>query len=147
MLPVRLYKTTPAWIRPLDKDIESVFDPATNKTFRHGQCKRWILQDDAGVTIGRVAAFVNEKTVLKGNDQPTGGMGFFECINDRNAAFMLFEQCRTWLQQRGMEAMDGPINFGNRDRWWGLLVEGFDKEPNYQCTSRVSLLSLIDRPP
>jgi GNAT superfamily N-acetyltransferase len=32
-----------------------------------------------------------------------------------------------------MEAMDGPINFGNRDRWWGLLLEGFDREPNYQC--------------
>jgi hypothetical protein len=33
-----------------------------------------------------------------------------------------------------MEAMDGPINFGPRDRWWGLLVEGYDREPNYQCT-------------
>jgi hypothetical protein len=32
-----------------------------------------------------------------------------------------------------MEAMDGPVNFGSRDRWWGLLVEGFDREPNYQC--------------
>ncbi|PZR31491.1 MAG: hypothetical protein DI538_20910, partial [Azospira oryzae] len=31
------------------------------------------------------------------------------------------------------EAMDGPINFGNRDRWWGLQVEGYDREPNYQC--------------
>ncbi len=25
------------------------------------------------------------------------------------------------------------INFGSRDRWWGLLIEGFDQEPNYQC--------------
>ena len=32
-----------------------------------------------------------------------------------------------------MEAMDGPVNFGTRDRWWGLLIEGFDKPPNYQC--------------
>ena len=30
-----------------------------------------------------------------------------------------------------MEAMDGPINFGERDKWWGLLVDGFDLEPNY----------------
>ena len=22
---------------------------------------------------------------------------------------------------------------GSRERWWGLLVEGFDREPNYQC--------------
>ncbi len=133
LLPVRLYRNSPCWIRPLDKDIEIVFDSERNKTFRHGECIRWILQDDSGETIGRVAAFVNEKTVHKGNEQPTGGMGFFECINDRAAAFALFDQCREWLASRGMEAMDGPINFGNRDRWWGLLVEGFDREPNYQC--------------
>jgi GNAT superfamily N-acetyltransferase len=60
-------------------------------------------------------------------------MGFFECIENEKAAFMLFDQCKTWLQQRGMEAMDGPINFGNRDRWWGLLLEGYDRQPNYQC--------------
>jgi hypothetical protein len=133
LLPVKLYKNEPAWIRPLDKDIESVFDSEKNKTFRHGSCIRWLLQNNAGETIGRVAAFVNEKTVHKGNDQPTGGMGFFECINDRAAAFLLFDQCRTWLQGKGIEAMDGPVNFGSRDRWWGLLIEGYDREPNYQC--------------
>jgi len=134
MLPVKLYRNEPNWIRPLDQDVESVFDTEKNKAFRHGQASRWILVNDAGETIGRVAAFVNEKIVHKGNDQPTGGMGFFECINDRKAAFMLFDQCRQWLQERNMEAMDGPINFGSRDRWWGLLVEGFEREPNYQCT-------------
>ena len=133
MLPVRLYRHEPHWIRPLDKDIESVFDSDRNKTFRHGECIRWILLNDEGQTVGRVAAFVNQKTVTKGNDQPTGGMGFFECINDRNAAFHLFDACKAWLQERGMEAMDGPVNFGSRDRWWGLLIEGFDRDPNYQC--------------
>lgn len=133
MLPVRLYKNEPNWIRPLDKDIENVFDKEKNKAFRHGECIRWILIDDAGTTIGRVAAFVNKKIVHKGNDQPTGGMGFFECIDNKQAGFMLFDECKKWLQERGMEAMDGPINFGSRDRWWGLLIEGFDRQPNYQC--------------
>lgn len=133
MLPVSLYKNEPSWIRPLDKDVESVFDKEKNKAFRHGQCIRWILVDDHNKTIGRVAAFINEKTVKKGNDQPTGGMGFFDCINDQRAAFMLFDQCKAWLQDKGMEAMDGPVNFGSRDRWWGLLIEGFNVNPNYQC--------------
>jgi len=133
ILPVKIYKHEPNWIRPLDKDIESVFDKEKNKAFRHGECTRWILMNEKGETIGRVAAFVNKKTVSKGNDQPTGGMGFFECINDEKAAFMLFDRCKQWLQSKGMEAMDGPINFGTRDRWWGLLTEGFDREPNYQC--------------
>jgi len=133
LFPVTLYKNEPNWIRPLDKDIESVFDPEKNKTFKHGECIRWILKNDSGELIGRVAAFVNQKIVNKGNDQPTGGMGFFECINDRAAAFKLFDQCKQWLAERGMEAMDGPVNFGSRDRWWGLQIEGFENQPNYQC--------------
>ncbi len=133
MVPVRLYKDEPNWIRPLDRDIENVFDPEKNKTFKNGECIRWVLQNDRGESIGRVAAFVNKRTVVKGNDQPTGGMGFFECTEDQQAAFLLFDTCKVWLQSKGMEAMDGPINFGSRDRWWGLLVEGFNVEPNYQC--------------
>ncbi|MFA0962364.1 hypothetical protein AB9P05_11205 [Roseivirga sp. BDSF3-8] len=130
MLPVRLYKDEKNWIRPLDNDIEAVFDPAKNKNFRRGEATRWILRDAQGRTIGRVAAFFDKKSKNKGNDQPTGGMGFFECINDQAAANILFDACKEWLKERGLEAMDGPINFGDRDRWWGLLVEGFT-EPNY----------------
>jgi len=132
-LPVRLYKDTPHWIRPLDKDIESVFDPEKNKAFRDGECARWILKNSQGETIGRVAAFVMRKLVNKGNDQPTGGMGFFECIEDQAAAFRLFDHAKEWLRERGMQAMDGPINFGSREKWWGLLVDGYDIEPNYNC--------------
>lgn len=131
--PQTLYKNDPHWIRPLDSDIEAVFDREKNKTFRHGHCIRWILENEKGVVIGRVAAFVNDKTTNKGNDQPTGGLGFFDCINDKAAAFTLFDACRQWLEAKGIEAMDGPINFGNRDKWWGLLIEGYDRDPNYQC--------------
>src|SRR5215207_4478763 len=124
MLPVRLYKNEKNWIRPLDKDIESVFSPEQNKFFKQGECARWLLRNNRNEVIGRVAAFVNRKTVRKGNDQPTGGIGFFACIHDQQAAFALFDQCKSWLHERGMEAIDGPVNFGSRDRWWGLLVEG-----------------------
>jgi hypothetical protein len=129
MLPVRLYKNENNWIRPLDEDIEKVFDPKINKSFRSGECTRWLLLDGSGNTVGRVAAFVDRK-IAGNHEQPTGGMGFFECINDKDASTMLFDACRDWLAERGMEAMDGPVNFGDRDRWWGLLVDGF-QEPNY----------------
>jgi GNAT superfamily N-acetyltransferase len=132
-LPVRLYKDEPNWIRPLDNDVEAVFDDKKNKTFRHGECIRWILKDDQNKVIGRLAAFVDQKTMNKGNEQPTGGLGFFECINNKDAAFLLFDKGKEWLKEKGMDAMDGPINFGNRDRWWGLLIDGYDREPNYQC--------------
>src|ERR1700754_2049188 len=127
---VELNRKNPAYIRPIDKEINEVFDPKHNKAFRHGECTRWVLKDDEGRLIGRIAAFVNKKYKNKGDDVPVGGVGFFDCINNQDAADMLFDVSRHWLLQRGMEAMDGPINFGERDRWWGLLVEGFN-EPLY----------------
>lgn len=129
-LPLQLYSKEDRWVRPLDKDIEEVFDPALNDYFEHGDCMRWVLKDQKGTIIGRVAAFVDHRTAFK-NKQPTGGMGFFECINDYNAAVRLFETCKIWLKKKGMEAMDGPINFGERDRWWGMLIKGREYEPNY----------------
>ena len=130
LVPVLLYKNDPNWIRPLNKDIEQVFDIKQNKAFRHGEAIRWILRDDSGKLIGRVAAFVNKKYKTKGDTVPVGGMGFFECIDDQSAANGLFDACKNWLQEKGMQAMDGPINFGERDRWWGLQVEGF-QQPLY----------------
>jgi hypothetical protein len=131
--PIKLYKESKYWVRPLDTDIQNVFEPKKNKTFRNGECTRWILQNDKRETVGRIAAFVNHKTANKDNKQPTGGLGLFECVNDQSAAFMLFDEAKDWLTQKGMEAMDGPINFGDRDKWWGLLIDGFDQEPNYCC--------------
>ncbi len=129
-LPTKIYKGDTNWIRPLNNDIENVFNPKKNKFFNHGVCTRWILQNENSETIGRVAAFIDQEAVHKDNDQPTGGMGFFECINDQTAAFLLFDTCKHWLQAQGMEAMDGPINFGSRDSWWGCLADGFH-EPVY----------------
>ena len=124
--PKRLYKGDPNWVCPLDSETESVFDPSRNAAFRHGEAIRWILSDDDGATIGRVAAFIDEVR-SKANRQPTGGLGFFEVIESREAAFMLFDTARKWLTDRGMKAMDGPINFGENDNYWGLLVEGFTR--------------------
>lgn len=123
-----IYKNEKNWIRPLDKDINSVFDPKTNKAFRKGDVKRWILKNN-NETIGRIAAFYSSK-----NDKEklrVGGCGFFECIDDKEAAKMLFDTAKNWLEKNGYNSMDGPINFGERDKWWGCLVEGFDIDPNY----------------
>ena len=43
----------------------------------------------------------------------------------KQAAFLLFDTAKEWLSSKGMQAMDGPINFGENDTNWGLLVEGF----------------------
>src|SRR5438309_10587594 len=109
---VILNENNPAYVRPLDKDIRDVFDQKKNKTFRFGTASRWILKNDQGVLIGRIAAFTNKKYKNKGDDVPVGGIGFFDCINNQEAAALLFDTAKNWLAQHGMHAMDGPINCG-----------------------------------
>lgn len=127
-----IYKKDKYWVCPLDSSVEAVFNPEENIFFNNGEAVRWVLKDNKGKLIGRVAAFINRNKAYS-YKQPTGGMGFFECINDENAAFMLFDKCKQWLSERGMKAMDGPINFGENDNFWGLLVEGFTY-PDYGMT-------------
>jgi hypothetical protein len=128
---VLMNEKNPNYIRPLDKEIYEVFNPEKNKNYKYGEARRWILKDDHDKLIGRIAAFTHNKYINKGTDYPVGGMGFFDCIDDQQAANTLFDVAEEWLQLKGMEAMDGPINFGDRDKWWGLMVEGFEKEPMY----------------
>ena len=128
-MPTVLYKKCENWVRPLDKDIYNVFDESKNPCFKDGKCKRWLLMD-GDKCIGRVAAFINGMTYNL-DDYKVGQMGFFECINEEKAAFMLFDKCVEWLKSEKMDCVEGPVNFGERIEWWGLLTYGFDKTPVY----------------
>ena len=128
--PKRLYKGNRNWVCPLDDDIKTVFNPAKNKLFADGEAIRWVAYNQEGEVVGRIAAFYDNEHAYS-YEQPTGGCGFFEAINDQEVANLLFDSARMWLLSRGMEAMDGPVNFGPRDSWWGLLVEGYEFQPLY----------------
>ncbi len=140
-----VYRDNPYWVCPLDSVIEDIFDPKKNVFFQHGSAERWILQDDKGRYIGRVAAFINEKKAYN-FDQPTGGLGFFEVVNNKQAAFKLFDTAKAWLQERGMEAVDGPINFGENDNFWGLLVEGFESTPAFGMNYHQPITKIFLKP-
>jgi len=130
-VPKSIYRNDANWIPHLDQDIQGVFDLTKNKLFKKGgQAIRWVLQNDNGKYIGRIAAFINPKT-SNTTEYVNGGIGFFECVNDKSAAKVLFDAAKEWLSSRGMEAMDGPVNFGERNQWWGCLTEGFTP-PTYQ---------------
>jgi len=124
-----IYRDDPNWIAPLDGEVEHIFNPAKNPLLLHGEAIRWVLQDDRGNWIGRVAAFINYDKAKK-SSIPSGGIGFFDCIHDSVAAETLFNAAQAWLKARGAAAMDGSINFGENFTYWGVLVEGFMK-PGY----------------
>lgn len=125
----KIYRDAPMWVCPLDNDIERVFDSQRNHLFDNGEAIRWIAYDEDGEAVGRIAAFYNREQARVTDNM--GCCGFFESIDDQKVANMLFDAAREWLSERGLEGMDGPVNFGSRDSWWGLLVEGFEYQPLY----------------
>lgn len=124
---VRLYENDAKYIRPLDRDIENIFDHEKNKLFLHGKCERFLCINSKKETVGKIAVFINENYQ---QEIPTGGIGFFDCINNQETANFMFDFAKNWLKEFGIQAMDGSINFGERDQFWGVLIEGFG-EPLY----------------
>src|SRR6476660_3910318 len=75
----------PKYIRPIDSEVRDVFNSKKNKAFKYGSAKRWILKDDNGAPVGRIAAFFSSKYINKGDTYPVGCCGFFDCIDDQAA--------------------------------------------------------------
>lgn len=128
-LPFEIYREFKYWVPHLKQDVEKVFDRSKNKLFRQGDAARWIAEKD-GKCIGRIAAFVSKK-YSGGMEQPTGGLGFFECIDDQDVANALFDQAIAWLKEQNVSAVDGPVNFGEKNMFWGLQIENFEAPPSY----------------
>lgn len=128
-VPHLVYREDRNWIPPLRRDIDLVFDSERNRSFQEGEAQCLVALRD-GRPVGRLAVFTNTQRNRQQN-YPTGGLGFFDCINDQKAAFALFERTEQFCRDRGLKALDGPVNFGERDRFWGLLTRGF-LPPLYQ---------------
>lgn len=129
-IPSIIYSDDPNYIPHLFQDIDKLFDPSKNKLLRKGKARRWIFLNENEKLVGRIAAFINPKTAYT-EKQPTGGIGFFESINNQDTANFIMNTAKNWLEQEGMEAMDGPINFGERNQFWGLLTKNFEAPPSY----------------
>jgi len=125
-----VYRHDPHWIEPLHTDIEAIFDPLQNKAMAEGVARAWVATDAHGKPCGRIAAFVDPKRNRE-MELRIGGIGFFECINDTDLANKLLEKAEDFLRKSGMQVIDGIINFGERDKFWGLLTKGF-APPLYQ---------------
>jgi hypothetical protein len=125
-VPLLIYKNDKNWISPLSRMIEDIFNPQKNAGFLNGNAQRWLVKDK-DETIGRIAAFYDRSKIEEGNEH-AGNIGFFECINNEEAAWLLFDRARDWLKNEGFTAMDGPVNFGENFFNWGLLVDGFRQQ-------------------
>jgi hypothetical protein len=128
-LPFRLYRKYPNWSPPFRFEIEQIFDPEKNDFFQQGECERYLVFEK-----GRVAArfaVMNTPERDRALDPKMGGIGFIEMENDLQLVHEIIHFAKQWHRERGYHAMRGPINFGENDIYWGLLVENFEEPPIY----------------
>ena len=85
-----------------------------------------------GKPVGRIAAIENRAHNEFHKDR-VGFFGFFECMNDQEAANALFAAAETWLTSRGLDTMRGPMN-PSTNHECGMLVGGFGRHPMIMTT-------------
>jgi hypothetical protein len=125
--PWKIYRDDPNWVPPLLLERKEFLNPKKNPFFEHAEVGLFMVEDGAGNDLGRIAAVVNSNH-LRTHHENVGFFGLFECVNDPDAARLLFNAATGFLSSRGMEIMRGPENLSINDDL-GLLIEGFDTPP------------------
>ncbi|MEJ5266268.1 MAG: GNAT family N-acetyltransferase [Bacteroidales bacterium] len=123
---LRIYKNDPNWVAPLEVEIKSLFDKNKNKLLQNGDYKAWVLYK-SNIPVGRIIAFWTEKKSKKRRPYE-GGLSFFECINNQEAANLLFGTAIQWLKTQNMQVVDAVTIPGENYNYWGVLVEGFVRQ-------------------
>lgn len=124
--PWEIYRNDSNWVPPLIMEQKKLLNKKKNPFFQNADADYFYAERD-GKIVGRIAAIKND-THLKYHNDESGQFGFFECINDQEAADKLFNTAKDWIREKGLKNMKGPANPSSNDIF-GMLVEGFDDSP------------------
>ncbi len=130
-LPWKIYREDPCWVPPLLRDMKKLLDRSKHPFFEHSAAEFFLAWRD-GEPVGRIAAILNNNHNHFHNER-TAFFGFFECLNDPQAASALLDRAQRWAQDKGMIELRGPMNYSTNETA-GLLVEGFDADPFIMMT-------------
>jgi GNAT superfamily N-acetyltransferase len=122
----KFYEGDRNWVPPMIMDRKKLLNKEKNPFYTHADMQLFIAES-AGEPIGRIAAIINHHHNREHKDK-VGFFGFFECINNQDAANALFDTAAQWLRDRGMDSMRGPVNPSINDEI-GMLIKGFDSPP------------------
>jgi hypothetical protein len=128
--PRAVYEGNPNWVPPLISEMEFLLG-GKNPFFRHAEASYFLATEGSGV-VGRIAAIIDRNHINIHNEQ-AGFFGFFECLPDPAIAAGLLDVASTWLKERGIGIMRGPLNPSTNDEC-GFLLEGFDSPPMIMMT-------------
>lgn len=124
--PHDLYKSDSNYVPELFIAQRDLLTPGKHPFYEHSNLQLFLAEED-GKVIGRIAAIQN-KNHNDTNQNTDGFFGFFECINDQEAADLLLGAAAKWLEERNLTTMIGPVNPSTNETC-GMQIEGFDGIP------------------
>ena len=130
-LPWKIYAEYPLWVPPLKKDVRRMLDPGVHPFWEFSE-RILFLARRGSKTVGRIAGIIDRHHNELHHEQ-MGIWGFFECVDDPEAASALFSSVETWVSQKGMTFVRGPLN-PSINYEAGLLINGFDSSPALMMT-------------
>jgi GNAT superfamily N-acetyltransferase len=128
--PWRVYAGNPNWVPPLLSEVKFLLSNK-NPFFRHAEAAYFLARRN-GEVVGRIASIIDHNHIAIHNER-AGFFGYFECLPDPAVAGQLLDTASTWLKERNMEIMRGPMNPSTNDEC-GFLLEGFDSPPMIMMT-------------
>lgn len=127
----RIYKDDPNWVPPLRLNIMELVGFRKHPFYDNATIENFLVRKD-GLVVGRISAIVNHGHNQR-FEEKRGFFGFFECIDDQQAAGALFAAACKHLVSQGMTDVRGPCNPGLNYEV-ALLVDGFDTPPTFMMT-------------
>jgi hypothetical protein len=121
--PYEIYKGNPYWIPQLDRDMKMILSDK-NPFWQHAKRALFLAYDDNKKIVGRIAGII-DYNYIEFQENEIGFFGFFECVNNVEAAKRLFACVENFLAENNIKKMMGPMNPSTNDEV-GFLYEGFD---------------------
>jgi len=129
--PWKVYRDNAYWVPPLISERVEFLSPDRNAFFQHARAQYFIARR-GGESVGTIAAFTNDKyNEFQGVN--LGFFGFFEVLQDPEAAQALLQSAESWIRAAGHDSMLGPAQFSTNDEAF-LLIDGYDDPPRALMT-------------
>lgn len=141
-LPWQINAGDPCWVPPLRNQQRALAGFGKHAVFESCDIQQWLAIRE-GKAVGRIAAIENRPHNEFHGDR-VGFFGFFECLNDPDAAAGLLTAAEDWLSDRDLTSSRGPMS-PTINYELGTLIDGFGTPPYMLLTHNPSYYqSLIE---
>ena len=124
--PWDIYREDRFWVPPLILEMKKLLNREKHPFFLHSSAEFFLARRD-GEFVGRIAAILNNNH-NRFHGERSAFFGFFESVNDGEAAAALLDRAEQWARGKGMAIIRGPVNYSTNETA-GLLIQGFDSSP------------------